>query len=405
MSTVSAFLFDTTTSGANNNDDDLEKPLLIDNVDEEHSREQDIHLHLPSAPVIRRFQFLCAITGALLAYLCQMVLCAVLWRDDIYQRTRKEVVVFSVIWSLWTCLVVFAGLFLVLLLIQARLVAGAAASSKINGKKSATTTITYALDEPTLFSLEACYVVSALLTITATWLGKDLLQDGHVVSHPITTLVLLIPGYLWMARVLLKQKQPQQPFEDSSESKNEHHDPDRQFGSAFTHCMLSGILGLAVGVGSQLLIGLFLWKDLAMTKPIFSNVIGFSLLWSGCTVLLTFLACLSLRLLLPPVDPNAPHATSSTTTTTRLQSRMEATYISCTLVGICGAWIAIDCLTGLRDQVLPSMLMLGLSLFCFHFILRCFPEEHCLTPESLPIEHDDNSNNNDETPTTDMLVV
>ena len=73
MSTVSAFLPNTNTSGANN-DDDLEKPLLIDNVEDEPQELAEIHHHLPSAPVIRRFQFLCAITGALLAYLCQIVL-------------------------------------------------------------------------------------------------------------------------------------------------------------------------------------------------------------------------------------------------------------------------------------------------------------------------------------------
>ena len=345
---------------------DLHEPLLGDGSSPKQHADADVQdqVAVLSAVTFFRLKFLFALTGSLIAYLGQIALCILLWRDDIYQRTRQQVLIFSLFWSFWTCVVFFVGLLALLRLVQKRLVVSP-------------------LSEPTLFWLEAFYVAGAQLTITATWLSKDLLQQGPVVlmSHPVTTtLALLIPGYLWLARALL-WKNPL-PAEQQAVNLKNNDLPSNDNNSAL-YCWISACLGLAVGVGSQFILGMLLWKDHSMTEPVIHSVIYFSLFWSLCTVVMTFMACLSLRFLLPTDNNEIANTTEGDASTllARLLLRMEATYISCTLVGICGAWMVIDCMIGLTDQVLPSMVMLGLSLLCFHLILRCFPEETCVVAE------------------------
>ena len=153
-----------------------------------------------------------------------------------------------------------------------------------------------------------------------------------------------------------------------------------------------------MGVSSQFLLSLLLWQRGAaasggedpqhqhiIRRPVLDDVVCFSLLWSGLTVALTFAACLSLRLLLPPVSSDGgdnnddEHQNQNHRRVWLL--RMEAAYISSSLVGICLAWIVIDLLNGMPEQVPPSLCMLVLSLACFKLILRCFPESECAAEE------------------------
>jgi len=258
---------------------------------------------------------------------------------------------FSLQWSFWTCLLVFSGMLAFLRLVQSR--------------------VATPISESNIFSLETSYVVGALLTITSTWLYKDLLEDGSVLSRPCATAGLLIPSYVLLAGMLLQQ-QPQQLSSTASNKSN------RSCCVIPTYRLVSCIMGLVVGVSSQCLLGLILWKDRSMKEPVMESVIYFSLLWSGCTVAITFLACFSLRIFSSSISS----ALGCSSNDPRTLLRMESSYISSSLVGICGAWIFIDWMTGLTDQVLPSIVMLNLSLFCFQVILRCFPEDQCLVDHS-----------------------
>lgn len=326
------------------NADDMQKPLLMD--DDGLSVQEEIAQ--TSVVPTRRLQFLAALTGALLAYLSQIALCAMLWTNAIFEDTRTEIILFSLQWSLWTCLLVFSGMLAFLRLVQSR------AATPIS--------------ETSILSLETYYVVGALLSITSTWLYKDLLEEGSVLSRPCATLGLLIPSYILLADLLLQQPQHQSSTLSKSTISN------NSCGVMPTYRLVSCILGLVVGVGSQFVLGLFLWKDRSMKDPVIGSVIYFSLLWSGCTVAITFLACFSLRIFSSPISSTLGFNSNEP----RTLLRMESTYISSSLVGICGAWIFIDWMSGLNDQVLPSIVMLNLSLFCFQIILRCFPEDQCL---------------------------
>ena len=156
-----------------------------------------------------------------------------------------------------------------------------------------------------------------------------------------------------------------------------------------TFQLISATLGITIGVSSQLLLYFYLCKD-GMTQPIIQSVLLFSILWSTVTVVLTFLGCLSLRYVIQSTssmmmmnnDINGMKRTIlERIQYNRILLRMEAAYVSSSLVGICCAWIIIDILTGMTDQILPSIFMLILSLCAFRAILYFFPEENCIETE------------------------
>lgn len=107
-----------------------------------------------------------------------------------------------------------------------------------------------------------------------------------------------------------------------------------------------------------------------MTKPVIENVVAFSMLWSVCSVVLTFVGCVSLRLL--TLDE------TNRLSAERIFLRMESHFIFCSLIGICIAWILIDLIMDMQEQIVPSILMLVVSLLAFCGIVSCFPEEKCL---------------------------
>jgi hypothetical protein len=224
-------------------------------------------------------------------------------------------------------------------------------------------------DDEIIFQIEAHFVVSSLLAISFSWLLNDMwtvqiIQPMQI--HPVLTIFAAATAYAIFFRYMVTQRQ----LSDSKEQSYDEDELDQSSGSS-TYRLLAGTLGVVFGVSSQFLLSILLWKD-NMTMPMIDNVVFFSFVWSFLTVLLTFVGCMSLRLLV------VPRMVTSALSAQRTLLRMEAVYISSSLVGICMAWIFIDILAGMPEQIIPSMIMLLLSLVAFQIILRCFPEDQCI---------------------------
>ena len=229
--------------------------------------------------------------------------------------------------------------------------------------------------DDTLFQLEAHYVVAALFTISAAWLLNDVYEladdaAAQTTIHPVLTIVAAGIAFSIFFHYILQKDNVQQVASAADKQNGIDYD-DSCHSMMPTYRMIAATLGLIVGVCSQFILSLVLWKD-HMTVPAVDNVIYFSLLWSVLTVAITFGGCMSLRLLL------VGSSSSGVSEQQRALLRMEAVYISCSLIGICFAWILIDILAGMPEQVLPSMFLLVFSLLAFHVILKCFPEDKCL---------------------------
>jgi len=344
---------------------DLQEPLLSEKVvvPKEIAIAPEETASTTSSTNTGRLQQVSFLTGSFLAYLSQVLLCALLWNKRILAvSSTAEIVAFSLQWSFWTCLMVFVGMLGLIRVVQ-----------KLHHPAAG------ALDDATVFHMEVYYVVGALLTVSAEWICQNVMRDADNASlanndsiqmlgpHPGFLVAVAVPTYLLLAFGLLRQP-------SNTSASNQSVDASAAAASTTVvppYRLLAGLLGFVVGVSYQFFLSLLLWQgnDTRLRLPVVEDVIYFSLLWSGLTVTMTFCACLSLRLVVPPEQSGV------------LLLRMEATYISCSLVGICVAWILIDLMSGMPEQVLPSMAMLVVSLGCFQLILRCFPEQSCITEE------------------------
>ena len=146
--------------------------------------------------------------------------------------------------------------------------------------------------------------------------------------------------------------------------------------------MISATLGTIIGLCSQFILSMLLWRD-NMTKPLVDSVIFFSLIWSFVTVMITLVGCMSLRIMLASSTTFGHNIISITEQLqlNRIALRMEAAYVSSSLIGICSAWVIIDILTNMTDQILPNIFMLFMSLAAFRTIIYCIPEDQCMHPE------------------------
>ena len=387
---------------------DLEEPLLppskplVAAADEQQQQPQ-----LPCS--LWRLKVLSFVTGSVAAALSQAILSKTLWGMEssmlssaveaaaaagegetgstVSTPTTLSVVGFSLVWSFWTCVMIFLAM-----VASVRLVLGSPPSTSGTGGKQNV----HKAWEDVVFQMEAHHIVGALLSISAIWVAVDVLQSifaheqqqqqngSSPYAHqeaanammlpmpsPIQNALLFTMGLAWyalFARCILKK--------DSGDSirKAEDDDASKENGGVAssllsTYTLIAATLGLISGLCSQFLLSFVLWKD-NMTQPIVDHVILFSILWSFCTVILTFLGCLSLRLLTVEEENRL--------TAERIFLRMESHYIFCSLIGICSAWILIDLVMDMREQIFPSVLMLALSLAAFTGIVHCFPEEACL---------------------------
>jgi hypothetical protein len=221
-----------------------------------------------------------------------------------------------------------------------------------------------------VFQIEAHLIVGALLSISMSWIMMDVLQLGRP-GYTVHNIVILVVAVIAYVLFFCCQSACCSEDNNSKDTVTKQQDVKtmRSSDMMMTFQLVAGTLGLIVGICSQFLLSIALWKD-RMTKPVIDNVILFSLLWSLSTVVISFAGCLALRLL--TVDEK------DRMTAERIFLRMESHYVFCSLIGICVAWILMDLVLGMSDQIFPSFVMLALSLAAFRLILHCFPEEKCL---------------------------
>lgn len=297
---------------------------------------------LENKALLLRLKILSFVTGCLIACVSQLILSQTLWDSDILDRPAQDVIVFSLLWSFWTCGAVFV--------IMLSLIFGVFKFLNIKRDDKHW--------DDCVFQMEAHLIVGALISISTAWIMLDVLQlrvPGHT-THNIVVFSLALVGYLVFFRCMTWTNSPENP-------------KDNVTTVLPTYQLVASTLGLIVGICSQFLLSFVLWQD-HMSKPIIDNVVIFSLLWSVCTVLITFTGCLTLRFLTSDE--------SNKVTAERIFLRMESHYVFCSLIGICAAWILMDVVLGMCEQIAPSIVMLTVSLAAFRVILYCFPEEKCL---------------------------
>lgn len=339
----------------------------------------------------RYLHFLSFVTGAWMAVLSQVLLSQTMWIKDLIDSTTLHIVTFSLIWSFWTCVVVFCSMLWWGRLLERRL----PLSQNNNNNR---TTATASLDT-ILFQMEAHHIVGALLSISALWMTVDVVQasDYHAAAvsayqsmtgrqasglgQALLWAALCVAGMLlWyplMACLL--------PRLSTKAAENDDHQPN--IPSDVQHSPVSGLrstyhlialtLGLITGLCSQFVLSFALWHQTWMTSM--EQIVVFSLTWSVATVIWTAIGCASLRWIVQEgSDQNKNNdSTATTTTAERILFQMESRYIIGSLIGICLAWMVMDWVFQVREQILPCLLLLSLSLACFFVILACFPEEEC----------------------------
>lgn len=291
-----------------------------------------------------RLKCLALSTGSLTAAFSQLLLTYTLWDETILSQSTTSIVWFSMIWSFWTCMIIFGAM--------------VALTQTI---KQFHTTEDW---DDLIFHMEAHHIVGSLLTITGSWMSQNLMKTPLIV-HPMIFLGLLIGVYAILFFVSTRTT-------SEEEDKEELSPQESLLG---TYQVVAGTLGFIVGLSSQFLLSFFLWKG-HMLEPIVENVYLFSLLWSALTVAITFLGCSSLRLLTDESQASKDEDRKYWVARTFL--RMESHYVFCSLIGVCLAWILMDILFGLTDQVVPSLMLLAASLLAFAAIVHWFPEEECV---------------------------
>jgi hypothetical protein len=93
------------------NADELQEPLLekkaVTEIPAALPNEKDETSPLTSKHIMRRLKVLSFVTGCMVACASQLFLSQTLWDSDILEQPAKDVVVFSLLWSFWTCAAVF----------------------------------------------------------------------------------------------------------------------------------------------------------------------------------------------------------------------------------------------------------------------------------------------------------
>jgi hypothetical protein len=336
----------------------LSEPLLPRATDD--SADQSLSIVTPC--LLKRLKTLSLVTGALVAFLSQYFLSLVLWSDAIMTQSSQRVVFFSLAWSLATCAMVFISM---LLMVQG------VTQSVLHAKGLQNHAQSRDWMDAT-FQMEAHHIIGSLLTISFIWIVIDVLrvkpsgvihaQDSNEWRSAMVMLACFV-AYVTLYKCLLRYKQGYNHVSNQDETTREN-------SLIHTYQLIAGTLGLLAGLCSQFFLSFVLWKN-QMTEPLLDNVILFSLVWSISTVLVTFCGCLSLRLL------TMDHGSSSKDdddSNDKTFLRMESYYVFFSLIGICMAWILIDIVLDMREQIFPSLLMLSVSLACFAFILQCFPD-------------------------------
>ena len=304
-------------------------------------------------------------SGAVVAVVSQLVLSQLLWTNDILSTEKSilDVLQFSLVWSFWTSVMIFASMLVVMRILQLRYAA------------------VFADNDWNVFCVEVHHVLGALAAVSWTWLLKDFSTTIHQEEgwerRPWMGAAMCLAVYglflvgMWCVSSNEEKTQEATKSLPHADTYNSNND------GFFAHQLVASILGLLVGACSQFILANLLWNAVEQI-PVLSNIVQFSLLWSVCTVTLTSAVCGALQCLISGSK--------------RLHLRMEAAYVSSTLIGICSAWIAMDVMWDMQEQIVPSVGLLVLSLVLFRVILYCFPEECCLEDDddqTLPLREDE----------------
>jgi hypothetical protein len=288
------------------------------------------------------------VSGSLVAGASQAVLSQALWSNKVLYKSTPAIVFFSLQWSFWTCVAIFGCLWALL-----KLRRYFQQPPSMDGD-----------DDAFIVELEVLHVVGALSAVSVTWLLADVwqVQNSFLTEHRAVVTASCCAAYgvflVWI-------------WFQSSSSSTSAVSEDVQL--ARTYQMVASLLGLVVGACTQLLLAVLLWDD-RMQYPIIKNALGFSLVWSCCTV---FFMSASFSLL-SRFTLTSNHVDQQQHEQQRLQLRMEAAYVNCTLIGICLAWILLDLFLDTVEEILPSAFLLCISLVAFRIVLYCFPEDDCL---------------------------
>jgi hypothetical protein len=349
----------------------LQEPLLTESptdtttVTKESSNDAN-KSPLQDAAWLLRLKVLNFSTGSLSALLSQYILSLTMWNETVLSSPIGPVVIFSLMWSFWTCVIVFASMYCNVWILEYQ------HKKSISASNNADKTSTREWDR-LVFQMEAHHVVGSLLAISLAWIFIDVLRlYVHARAKDIGLFVTMITVcYGIFFRVMV-----------SSNPNESVMMP--------TYQLLATTLGLIVGLCSQFVLSFVLWSE-HMTIPVLSNVILFSMLWSVLTVILTFLGCIALRSLAlnelqNDDDVDAKASMERALETERIHLRMESHYVFAALIGICGAWILMDLVLDMPQQILPSIGMLVVALAAFSGIIYCFPEEQCLEEYSATME-------------------
>jgi hypothetical protein len=341
----------------------LQEPLLTESSTEKESS-TTITSPLQDAAWLLRLKVLNFSTGSLSALLSQYILSQTMWNETVLSSPFGPVVIFSLMWSFWTCVIVFAFMFCNVWILERR-------HKKSNYNADKTSTRDW---DRLVFQMEAHHVVGALLAISLAWIFIDVLRLAvHArAMHTGLFVAMTTVCYGIFFRVMV------------------HTNPNESVMMP-TYQLLATTLGLIVGLSSQFILSFCLWTD-HMTSPVLSNVILFSLVWSVLTVIITFLGCMALRSLALDeheheddkfdVVISKKHALE----TEQIHLRMESHYVFAALIGICGAWILMDLVLDMPEQILPSLGMLIVALTAFSAIIYSFPEAQCLEEYSATME-------------------
>jgi hypothetical protein len=383
-SLFTAVLFQSSLQNSNNNNDDVEvepnclsmlqEPLLTESSTDTVTKESGFDTTTTSSSPLQdaawllRLKVLNFSTGSLSALLSQYILSQTMWNETVLSSPFGSVLIFSLLWSFWTCVIVFSSMFCNVWILGYR---------HNNNKNTATKTPSANEWDRLVFQMEAHHVVGALLAISLTWIFIDVLRIAVHARAMYSGIFVLMTAVCY--GIFFKVMVSSNPAESVMMP---------------TYQLLATTLGLIVGLCSQFVLSFALWRD-HMTSPIFSNVILFSLVWSVLTVSITFLGCVTLRSLTIDENENGGDGDENTTGSKesalekeRIHLRMESHYVFAALIGICGAWILMDLVLDMPQQILPSLGMLVVALAAFSGIIYCFPEAQCLEEYSENMEQE-----------------
>ena len=329
-----------------NDNRDLEAPLLEKSEIVEENQESSAEDVSSSSLVATksRLNLLSFGTGTFIGLMSQIILASTMWDKTILEHPVRDLLLFSLVWSVLTCLIVNGAMALFVRDMKASF---CCPQKQETEEKADEDSLEW---EDVTCTMEGFLIGGALFSISAWWLTLDIgavflpMPPSIIVALVIASTILYI---FFIALVL----------------------PTTNGVPAWWNCLLASILGLVIGFGSQSALSAVFWTGM-LPRPAIASLVLFSFLWSSCTIAGTFLGCVTLRLL--------KHDNNSPVIAERAYLRMESFYVLSSLVGISFAWISLDLVLGLTHQIVPSLLMLILSLFMFRVILYCFPEDKCI---------------------------